>query len=125
MTNAQRITLIARKAWTRLTSAGAIDESFDDWRHREAESVVGCRLSAASSPQLDRLETHFLSIAGQTDKALDAELGEDGATRRRRHVIRDLATQLGHPADYAVHKPPHTLTGIIIELRAQLKHRKA
>lgn len=125
MTNAQRISIIARKAWSRMTSLGAIDEPFDAWRHTEAESVVGCRISAANSSQLDRLETHFLSLAGQTDKALDSALGEDGDTRRRRYVIRQLASQLGHPADYAVHKPPHTLTGIIIELRNQLKHRKA
>jgi hypothetical protein len=123
MTNAQRITLIARSAWQRLDAAGAIDETFDAWRHREAEAVVGCRISAASSPQLDRLETHFLSIAGQPAKALDAELGEDGQTKRRRYVIRQLATQLGLPADYAAAKPAHTLTGIIIELRHQLRHK--
>lgn len=121
ISNAQRITLIARTAWSRLTDAGAIDEPFNTWRLREANECVGTRISKATAAQLDRLETHFLSLGGQAAKALENELGESGHTKRQRHVISGLAAQLGLPADYAAAKHPSQLTGIIINLKSKLK----
>lgn len=124
ITNAQRITLIARTAWTRLTSAGAIDEPFDAWRLRESMECVGTRISKASSRELDRLETHFLSLGGQPAKALENELGEDGHTKRTRHAIQLLAEELGLPPDYAATKPASQLKGILINLTRKAREKR-
>lgn len=125
ITNAQRITLIARTAWGKLTSAGAIDEDFDDWRQREAQECCGVRISKANSPQLDRLETHFLALGGQTAKAFDVATGEDGHTKRQRHAIQLLASQLGLASDYAATKPPHQLRGILTNLTRRARAAQA
>lgn len=87
MSNAQRITLIARSAWQRLTAAGATDEPFDAWRQWQAVDVVGVRISAATKSQLDRLETHFLAMGGQAAEAYDNATGPSNELRQLCHLI--------------------------------------
>ena len=120
-TNAQRITMIAISAWKKLDAHGAIDEPCDDWRHRESVECVGVRISEATSAQLDRLETHFLALGGDTGKAFDQATGESGETKRMRFRIQQLADQLGLGADYAVSKKPHQLKGVLINLSKQAR----
>lgn len=100
MSNAQRITLIARTAWNKLNSAGAIDESFNDWRQREAIETCGARISAATKAQLDRLETHFLAMGGNSREAYDNATGPGNDMRQLCHLITIKARECSVTAAY-------------------------
>jgi hypothetical protein len=99
-TNAQRITLIARTAWAKLSGAGAIDESFNDWRQREAVDTCGARISAATKSQLDRLETHFLAMGGNAAEAYQSAIGPSNELRQLCHLITIKAHECGVTAAY-------------------------
>lgn len=104
LTPAQRKLLgftLARKAWERL----GIDESFDDWRRREAREATrhltpddGVTISEAMQFHFDVLFTHFKMLAGEATLAD----GQDDAQAMRQlsHSISVLQRQLGFSDAY-------------------------
>lgn len=117
---------LARSAWQRLTSAGAIDEPSGAWRHREAmQAADGHTISTAPRRYFDALEQHFLALSGQPAKAYDKATGPSNEERQLRHKIADLAAQLGLPSDYASGKPLRQLKGILINLTRQARAAQA
>ena len=123
ITNAQRVTLIARSAWEKLTDNYAIEEPFDTWRHRESLALVGARISQSTPAQLDELETHFLALGGDSRRAFQNATGEPGWAKRMRFKIAQLAEGLGLPKTYATDKAPRQLKGILIELEKRTREQ--
>lgn len=76
------LAIIAKKAWSRLQSQGAIDESFNDWRHRTAQERIGCTLSQAHWDDFDPLFILWKTIAGETDAAFKRALSKMSNTQR-------------------------------------------
>jgi hypothetical protein len=126
LTNAQRITaMVCRPVWQKLSKAGVIEESFDDWRHRECLACCGHHLSEAPKKLHDEIEAHFRSLGGDTGGAYQQLTGKENAERQQRYVIADLAKKLNvsDPESYAQSLQPHQLKGVIINLKANLKQR--
>ena len=71
----------ARAAFRKLESAGATDETYNDWRVREAIKVCGFRISEAPKRAFDDLLSHFQSLNGKTDKAMDRLTGKENDWR--------------------------------------------
>ena len=87
---------LAKQAHERLTASGAIDEPFETWRKREAmEASSGFTISEAPRHAFDDLETHFLSLTGQTKKAFDRATGPSNEERTIAHNIRVAAETCG------------------------------
>lgn len=91
---------LAKKGFQRLRSAGAIDEPEDEWRQREAEKACGYRISEAPRRCFDDLETHFLTLAGQTKRAFDRATGPANDMRTVAHEIAVAAATLGVGENY-------------------------
>lgn len=90
---------LATQAYRYLTSKGAIDEPEKEWRHREAISACGFRISEAPSNRFDALEQHFLTLAGKSGRALERALGPDNDMRNLEQQIAVAARTAGaHPA---------------------------
>ena len=68
-----RLVLLAKDAWQPLTGAGAIDEDFDAWRHREVLKAVRRNgLRDATHRDYKALRAHFLALAGKSVRAFKA-----------------------------------------------------
>lgn len=91
---------LAKQAFQRLTSAGAIDEPEDAWRKRESEQACGYRISEAPRRCFDDLETHFLTLSGQTKRAFDRATGPTNDVRTITHEISVAAATLGVGENY-------------------------
>lgn len=102
LSNKQKSTLaiVARKAHVKHGSFE--DESFDDWRAREAVEACGKRISEASNGDYNTLLAHFENLAGNARAALDATMRADTDEHRQAmHVIDELLAQGGHKRAYA------------------------
>lgn len=86
---------LATQAYRYLTGKGAIDEPEKEWRHREAISACGFRISEAPSNRFDALEQHFLTLAGKSSKALERALGPENDMRQLAHEISVAAREAG------------------------------
>lgn len=127
LTNVQRITaMVCRPVWQKLSKAGVIEESFDDWRHRESLACCGYHLSEAPKKLHDEIEAHFRSLGGDTGGAYQQLTGKENAERQQRYVITKLCKELNvsNPESYAASLKPHQLKGVIINLKANIKERK-
>ncbi len=93
---------LAQQAWTVLKRAGATDESAEEYRHREAISSVGRRISEAVNGDFEVLEAHFLACAGKTAKAFDSAMRADSnGARQARWKISKLLAKHGLTDSYA------------------------
>lgn len=97
---------VARKAWTRQTASGALDETFDAFRHREAQAATrspqipeGFTLRTAPRRCFDDLLAHFQAIDGDTGAALDT-LNEPNELRQIRRTIQETAKEKGVGPEY-------------------------
>lgn len=91
---------LAKKAFQRLSSIGAIDEPEDAWRKRESEKACGYRISEAPRRCFDDLETHFLTLSGQTKRAFDRATSPDNDVRTIAHEIAVATATLGVGENY-------------------------
>jgi hypothetical protein len=79
----------ARGAFRKMEGAGATDETYNDWRVREAIKACGFRISEAPRAAFDDLLSHFEALNGKPEKALERQLGPGndwnaGSTRSSR-----------------------------------------
>ena len=71
LTPAQRslLAVLARRAWAKLDAAGAIEISFDEYRHEKSIEVCGRKISEARPGDFDILFVTFKAAAGDIDAA--------------------------------------------------------
>lgn len=74
-----RLSILARKAY-RLQRVQGIDP--EEWRHEVAISVCGCRISEAVQDHWTDLYSAFVDLAGEPEKAFEAQL-RSGDNKRR------------------------------------------
>lgn len=84
LSKAQRVmmTQIAMRGWRKMTKAGAIDESFNDWRLRESMAACGFRISEAPASAFDDLFSHFKALEGDVTKAFGIATGPSNEVRQ-------------------------------------------
>ncbi len=95
LSNLQKAVLsqIAKKAYEVAGRHFATDDlTSEDWRHREAITACGSRISQARNSQYNALKSHFENLAGAAGRAFSTAMREP--TERRRQLLWSLDQSL-------------------------------
>lgn len=91
LSNLQKSALaqMARRAFTRLTTAGQVAGiDFDAWRRDECARVTGHHgLTACTNDDYNKLAAHFESLAGEDGRALNHLLREQNEPKRQAEAV--------------------------------------
>lgn len=104
LSNAEKreLSIQARAAWHKLSSAGAIDEDEDAFRHRIAIQACGRRVSEALRSDYHAISAAFLAMGGDTRRALRvAERAETEPRRIALHKLNRALAEMQLNASYA------------------------
>lgn len=86
------LTQLALRAWKKLHGSGAIEETFDDYRHRIAKRHSGETISTAPASAFDDLFIAFKTEIGDTDEAFHR--ANERRTNAQRQDIHNIQRQL-------------------------------
>jgi hypothetical protein len=91
---------VAREAYARL--APGLSESFDEFRHDEAQRICGVKISEAPASAFNALFAHFKALKGDTGVAYDYHAGPSTELRQHLHHISVAERAAGVTGGYTV-----------------------
>jgi hypothetical protein len=97
------LTQLALRAWKKLEGNGAIEETFDSYRHRIAKRHSGHTISEAPAAAFDDLYIAFKTEIGDMDEAFQrASERRTNAQRQDIHNIKQQLERAGLTLGYAI-----------------------
>lgn len=89
------------RAWKHETKLGLTTDSYDAWRHAQVWKCVRREgLSDCTNSMYVKILNHFRTLRGASTKAAPQKWSKekDDTDERRMHIIRSIATVMGHHA---------------------------